>query len=161
MPCLSSKWFRLKGSRAAAPKGTKSCRTQGESVRPSVRPSIRHSVCLPSVQDALLFKFSLNTMEKWQKAVYGQWYPCPYCIVCRLSWGRSRPGSGSLRPESGSQRQFLGLRGKDFSLWGQDLGLWGLDLGLWGQNLLEVRIWVSKVRIWVSKAWMWVLGARI
>ena len=80
---------------AAAPKGTKSCRTQGESVRPSV--------CLPSLQDALLFEFSFNTMEKWQLAVYGQWYPCPSLIVCRLNWGRSRPGSGSLRPESGIQ----------------------------------------------------------
>ena len=41
---------------AAAPKGTKSCRTRGESVR--------LSVCLPSLQDALLVKFSFNTMEK-------------------------------------------------------------------------------------------------
>ena len=55
-------------------RGMKSSRTQGESVHPSVRPS----VCLPSVQDALLFKLSLTNMEKWQKAVYGQWYPCPF-----------------------------------------------------------------------------------
>ena len=29
---------------AAAPKGTKSCRTQGESVRPFIHPSVRPSV---------------------------------------------------------------------------------------------------------------------
>ena len=39
----------LSGSRAAAPKGTKSCRTQGESVRPYVRPYVRPSV-RPSVR---------------------------------------------------------------------------------------------------------------
>ena len=31
----------FKVSRAAAPKGTKSCRTQGESVHPYVHPSVR------------------------------------------------------------------------------------------------------------------------
>ena len=42
-------------SRAADPKGTKSCRTQGESVRPSVCPSIRPSACqhLASLGQAL------------------------------------------------------------------------------------------------------------
>ena len=39
VPCLSSVWFKLRGIRAAAPKGTKSCRTQGESVRLYVRTS--------------------------------------------------------------------------------------------------------------------------
>ena len=49
-PALSVRWSvgRLVGPHftfwAAAPKGTKSCRTQGKSVRPSVRPSVRTSV---------------------------------------------------------------------------------------------------------------------
>ena len=56
------KWVvvEVEGEQGSGPKGNKSCRTQGESVRPSVRPS----VCLPSVQDALLFRLSLNNMEK-------------------------------------------------------------------------------------------------
>ena len=95
------------------------------SVHPSVRPSVR-PVCLPSVQDALLLKFSLNSMAKWQKAVYRQWYPCPYCIVCRLSWGRSRPESGSLEARIwASETNFL---------------------------VSEARISVSEARIWASEA---------
>ena len=42
---LLSKLF-IYVSRAADPKGTKSCRTQGESVRTSVRPSVHLSVHL-------------------------------------------------------------------------------------------------------------------
>ena len=34
--CLRSVWFKLRGSRAAAPKGTKLCITQGKSVPPFI-----------------------------------------------------------------------------------------------------------------------------
>ena len=50
------------------------------SICPSVHPSVHPSFCLPSVQYAQLFKFSLNTMEKWQKAVQ----PCP---LITAPWG--------------------------------------------------------------------------
>ena len=47
----------MRGSRAAVPKGTKSCRTQKDfcSVRPSVRPSIRPTV-RPSVRPSVSFE---------------------------------------------------------------------------------------------------------
>ena len=44
LPCFAWLWIWVRGSRAAAPKGTKSCRTQGDfrlSVRSSIRPSVR------------------------------------------------------------------------------------------------------------------------
>ena len=47
LPCFAWLWIGVRGSRAAAPKGTKSCRTQGDfrsSVRPSVHPSVRPSL---------------------------------------------------------------------------------------------------------------------
>ena len=43
LPCFAWLWIAVRGSRAAAPKGTKSCRTLGDFslfVRPSVCPSI-------------------------------------------------------------------------------------------------------------------------
>ena len=112
------------------------------SIRPSVHPSVHPSFCLPSVQDALLFKFSLNTMEKWHKAVYGQWYPGPYCIVCRLSWGRSWPGSGSLRPESETQRPIS---------WSQRQGFQSLRPGF-GPLRLGFRSLRPEPRSWRSES---------
>ena len=94
--CMNMNWSERK--QGSGPKGDEVLSNTG-----GICPSIHLSVHLPSVQDALLFKFSLNTMKKWQKAVHGQWYPWT-SLICRLNWGNSRPGSGSLRPESGSLR---------------------------------------------------------
>ena len=47
VPCLCSVWFKFRGSRAAAPKETKSCRTRGESVRLSIHPSVHPFVPPP------------------------------------------------------------------------------------------------------------------
>ena len=45
-PALSDSELEGGGSRAAAPKGTKSCRTQGD-FRPSIISSVHHSVRPP------------------------------------------------------------------------------------------------------------------
>ena len=92
------------------------------SVRPSVHPSVRPSLSLPFVKEALLFKLSLNNMEKWQKAVYGQGNPCSSWEVCYLSWGGSRPGSGFLRPETWSQRPISWSQSSAFKSLGPGLG---------------------------------------
>ena len=49
---------------AAAPKGTKSCRTQGESVRPSVRPYVRP----PPPHSQGFVSFGAQIQAKWLKS---------------------------------------------------------------------------------------------
>ena len=52
LPCFERLWIGVRGSRAAAPKGTKSCRTQGDfclSVHSSVRPSVPPGPLRPEI----------------------------------------------------------------------------------------------------------------
>ena len=122
--------------------GDKRCNIHHAMVTMIRKRVINHVINRRLHQDALLFKFSLNIKENWQKAEYGQWYPCHFCIVCRLSWGRSRPGSGSLRPESGSQRPIS---------WSQRQGFQFLRSGF-GPLRLGFRSFRPAPRSWRSES---------
>ena len=84
----------LRGSGAAAPKGTKSCRTQGDfgsSVRPSVHPSVYPSIhpsVRPSVRPSVI---SVSTRSTYCSLEH--WFIQRYLIIISISeYGLRPPG---------------------------------------------------------------------
>ena len=97
---------------AAAPKGTKSCRTQGDfrsSFRPSVHPSVRSPQALSGLKSALSgLKFTLSDLKSALSGLES------VRADFRPERTDFRPGRADLRPEradSRPERQISGLRG--------------------------------------------------
>ena len=109
---------------AAAPKGTKSCITQGESVRTSVCPSVHMSVPpLPHPESFVSFGAQIQTV--WPKSRQNgpnlarkpEFWPEFYHF-------------GPLNLDSGSQNPHPSLIDPDPDLWDPDSDLQDLGFGL-------------------------------
>ena len=107
-PLYTVFWLKLGCSGAAAPKGTKSCRTQGESVRPSVHLSVHPSVH-PSVRPSVRPSIRLSV----HPSVF------PFIVTFPSSIrrdARSRLGGKSVvKANRRSAEQHLLLRNNTFS----------------------------------------------